>query len=183
MSGPEGEEGPPLVDVDGLPQRYELPHLQAQRRWQWVHVVLGAGYLALSLVRSEGSGWPVTVVTVVTVVAVAWVVLGASGLVTASREHVSVEPEGVRRVGVVGRGRLTPWSEVAEVRPPDTWRAVAHLRGHGRLGDTTDLGSMSPEQARELQRRLEDARARAAGGRADRAAPPDGSRAAPDDQR
>lgn len=145
--------GPSLVvDVAGLPERSRTPLTRWQRTVPWCYLVLGSLYLGL------GQLWGYSSV-VLPAVAGSWLLLGASGLLGNHRAHLRLERGGVRRVGALGRGRLTPWSAVAEVRPPEAWHEVSHLRGHGRFPETTDLPGLSGEDARELQRRLEAARA------------------------
>lgn len=139
--------------MDRLPRRFELAENRVQRRLAWFHLGLGVAYLAvlgvfgLQVFSAALAGM--------------YLLLGGLGLLLPP-VHLRIEPEGVRRVGVVGRGHLTPWSDVAEVRQPDVWHGVPHLRGHGRFAETTDLGAMTPEHAAELQRRLVEARRRAA---------------------
>lgn len=165
MSGRRGDEPPLVVDVGGLPSRYQVPAARAQRRLSWTYVALGSAYGVLQLVSGE-------VLPLFLVLGAVWVLMGAVGLLVPARSHLLLQPEGVRHVGAVGRGRLTPWSEVAEVRPPGTFHPVAHLRAHGgRFAETTDLAGMSPEDALELQRRLEAAQEERAGG----APTPDGA--------
>lgn len=148
-----GAEAPLLVDVGGLPPRFDVPRTRGQRRLSWVNLVLGASWGVMALVGDDlHIAW--------LVLGGLYLVLGAAGLLALPRAHLLLEPDGVRHVGAVGRGRLTPWAQVAEVRPPSTWSTAAHLRHHGgRFAETTDLPGLSGEQAVELQRRLEAARA------------------------
>ncbi|GAA2022185.1 hypothetical protein WDZ16_13230 [Pseudokineococcus marinus] len=147
---------PLLVDIDGLQQRIDLPTTRGQRIASWVNVGLGAGYVLMALVldgpRAVWLGF-----------ACGYLVFGILGLVLVPRAHLLLTPAGVRHVGALGRGRLTPWSAVAEVRPPDTFHPSSHLRGPGgRFAETTDLPGLAADDARELQRRLEAARTAAA---------------------
>ncbi|WP_298991207.1 PH domain-containing protein [uncultured Pseudokineococcus sp.] len=147
----DGEAASLLVDVDGLPQRLEVPTTKGQRRLSWLNLVLGTYWLLLVLLGDEFEvAW--------SVLGVLYLLLGAAGLLTPGA-HLRLEPEGVRRVGLVGRGRLTPWSTVAEVRPPDGFHPSSHLRlSVGRFAETIDLPGVPADGARELQRRLEAAR-------------------------
>ncbi|MEJ5869270.1 PH domain-containing protein [Pseudokineococcus sp. 5B2Z-1] len=149
----DGEAAPPLlVDVGGLPQRFQDPQQQVGRRWLKALVVIGGAALLVSFVLDLSASFP-------KVLGAMWLLQGGLGLLVAARMHVRLEPEGVRRVGLVGRGRLTPWSSVAEVRPPDTFHPSTHLRGPGgRFAETIDLPGVPADDARELQRRLEAAR-------------------------
>lgn len=151
----DGEDAPLLVDVDGLPRRLHDPQQQVGRRWQQALVVIGGAVLLVSVVLDPSASFP-------QVLGAMWLLQGALGLLVAARVHVSLEPEGVRRVGLVGRGSVVPWSAVAEVRPPDAVHPSSHLRGPGgRFAETTDLPGLPADDARELQRRLEAARAAA----------------------
>jgi len=153
VSGPHLEDVPLLVDVDGLPRRFEIAEARGQRRMSWLNVGVGLVYLAMMGV------FGLRVLSAV--LAAMYLLVGGLGLLL-PRVHLRLEPEGVRRVGVLGRGQLTRWSEVGEVRTHDAWHTTPYLRGHGRFAETTDLGDMTVEQARELQRRLVEARRRAA---------------------
>jgi len=155
VSGADPQHPPLLLDVDDLPRRYAVKEPCAQRRAAWSQVVLGLAYAGLQWAWGPGQLY-------FALLGAGYVVLGVLGLVALPRVHLRLEPEGVRRVGVLGRGQLTRWSEVGEVRIPDAWHTAPHLRGHGRFAETTDLGDMTVEQARELQRRLVEARRRAA---------------------
>ncbi|WP_298804534.1 PH domain-containing protein [uncultured Pseudokineococcus sp.] len=157
MTEPADEEAAPplLVDVGGLPQRFQDPQQQVGRRWLQALVVIGGAALLVSFVLDLSASFP-------KVLGAMWLLQGGLGLLVAARVHVRLEPEGVRRVGLVGRGSVVPWSAVAEVRPPDTFHPSSHLRGPGgRFAETTDLPGLAADDARELGRRLDDARARA----------------------
>ncbi|WP_298804535.1 PH domain-containing protein [uncultured Pseudokineococcus sp.] len=148
----DGEAASLRVDVDGLPQRIDLPTTKAQRRSSWAYLVLGVVYLGLQLLFGE-------LHVAFVVLGVGWVLLGVLGLVVLSRAHLVLEPEGVRHVGLLGRTRLRPWSAVAEVRPPGAFHPSSYLRlPGGRFAETIDLPGVSADDARELQRRLEAAR-------------------------
>ncbi|WP_298991209.1 PH domain-containing protein [uncultured Pseudokineococcus sp.] len=157
MTEPADEEAAPplLVDVGGLPQRFQDPQQQVGRRWLQALVVIGGAALLVSFVLDLSASFP-------KVLGAMWLLQGGLGLLVAARVHVRLEPEGVRRVGLVGRGSVVPWSAVAEVRPPDTFHPASHLRGPGgRFAETTDLPGLSADDARELGRRLDEARAHA----------------------
>ncbi|MEJ5915239.1 hypothetical protein [Pseudokineococcus sp. 1T1Z-3] len=148
-----------VVDVEGLPTSFST---QSRRMRRFVLGYLVAVVLAVVLqvvvTASEGGGGFGYVLAAI------WAFVFVGGAVTylaAVHERQHLEPGGVRRRAAVGRGCVTPWADVAEVRPADTYSDTPYLRGHGRFGDTTPLIGMTDDQARELQRRLEVARAAA----------------------
>ncbi|MEJ5945221.1 hypothetical protein WDZ17_07910 [Pseudokineococcus basanitobsidens] len=150
--GAAGPGTPLLVDVDGLPERLEVPTTKGQRRLAWGNVGLGVAYGLLALLFMEPR-------VVWLGLGTGYLVFGVLGLVLLPRAHLALTPEGARQVSALGRGRLTPWSAVAEVRPPDTFHPSSHLRfPGGRFAETTDLPGLSADDARELQRRLVAAR-------------------------
>ncbi len=160
-AGPVGPAAAPsaVLDLTGLPVVLRT----RARRWQ----LLGAGGLAvggaLDLVRDlpPDGGWAVVGAVVGAVV----LVTGLAVLVLAGRARLVLEPEGVRAHDGLRPGALRPWADVVAVRPPTPTspHAVLLLDEPGPAGHV-DLLGVRPEVARELQRRLEAARGRSAGG-------------------
>lgn len=154
--GRRDEDPSVVVDLGGLPTVWRT----SQARWMpWVW---GAFAALAALQLAHTVGWDVETSTPRVVLLVAQVVVGVLAAVLASRLAVRMEPTGYR-IASTRRGRgLRPWSRVAEVRPPSRWSRFAEIRG-SRGGDVpVALVGMSAEQAEDLQRRLVEARARAA---------------------
>ncbi|MEJ5869271.1 hypothetical protein WDV85_16145 [Pseudokineococcus sp. 5B2Z-1] len=145
-----------VVDLEGLPRVWRT----SQARWMpWLWGSMAAlAALQLALVLVGGVDASTTRVALL----VGQIMLCVLAAVLGSRLAVSMEPTGYRLASTrLGRG-LRPWSRVAEVRPPSRWLRFAEIRGT-RGGDVpVALVGMTAEQADELQRRLVEARARAA---------------------
>ncbi|WP_298804532.1 hypothetical protein [uncultured Pseudokineococcus sp.] len=153
--GRRGDDEPSVVvDLEGLPRMWRS---WQSRWWPWLWAtlaVLWAVGLVMAIADDEGARQVVLSVLQVAVnsmLAVYW-----------STFAVRLEPTGYRVGGAPGRGELRPWSTVAEVRGPSRYTRRAEIRGTTAADTAVPVGGMTAEQADDLQRRLVEARARAA---------------------
>lgn len=156
QGGRASAEAEVVLELDGLPTTWR-PSTWRWMPWVW-GVYGGLAVVQLLLVAGDGD------VEVRRVVLYAvQVVLGTSLAVHWAGVAVRLEPGGYRVGGLVGRGRLRPWSCVDEIRAPSRWLRHAEVRGTRAADAPVALVGMTGDQAAELRARLGDARARAQG--------------------
>lgn len=143
-----------MVELGGLRTTY--PDDRGRSRGV-VAAALGASFGIQALLRLLGDG---TGDLVMGVVAALGGALAVVAVVDARRSRVVLDPEGVVRRGLLTSRVVRPWSTVGEVRPPSRWVEHAEIRGTSASVVPMALPEMTAEEARELQRRLEDARSR-----------------------
>lgn len=159
MVGGRAVDGAPPVELalEGLPTTWRT----SQARWMsWVwgvYAVAALVQLLLVLGGGEVDLWRLLLYP-------SQLVLGVLGVVVGARSAVRLEATGYRVARTRRGGRLRPWSDVAEIRPPGRWAHHAEIRGTHASGVPVALVGMTGDQAVELQRRLVEAQLAARAG-------------------